>query len=99
MANNTTQIPQSLWQCETFEQQKAWCRKKFEEGHTLSDPGIWNGGGDPDRIVRALRKEGLKLETCRVPRRDAAGQIHPKTLAWRLPVSCAATATPATVEA
>ena len=73
-----------LWQCDTFAEQKAWCKAQFELGRTLTDPGIWLGGADPDRVVRALRRNGMPLKTCRVVAIDAAGERHPKTLAWRI---------------
>lgn len=79
-----TEVPKHLWQCESFAEQKAWCKARFESGTTLSDPHIWLGGADPDKIVRALRRDGMPLETCRVTTIDAAGTAHPKTLAWRL---------------
>jgi hypothetical protein len=72
-----------LWQCETFAEQVDWCRLRLLEGHTLTDPAIWLGGAEPDSVIRALRKEGLAIETIRVKTVDAAGEVHPKTLAWR----------------
>ncbi len=82
-------VPKHLWQCETFAQQKAWCRQQFELGRTLTDPGIWLAGADPDAIIRALRRAGMPLQTCYVKTVDAADVEHPRTLAWRLKDSAA----------
>lgn len=73
-----------LFECPSFKEQKDWARKRLLEGKTLTDPELWLGGADPDRVIRALRRQGLPIETCRVRTIDAAGQVHPKTLAWRL---------------
>lgn len=72
-----------LWQCSTFEEQTKWCRKMLESGRILSDPEIFLGGGDTDRIIRKLRKEGMKLVTTRKETTDASGVKH-KSLAWVL---------------
>ena len=50
-----TAVPKKLWQCDTFAEQVAWCRAKLEEGKTLTDPGIWCGGADPDKIIKRSR--------------------------------------------
>ena len=76
--------PIMLWQCNTFAEQKAWCLSQFEAGRTLTDPQIWIGGADPDKVVRALRRDGVPLKTCYVKTIDAAGGIHRRTLAWRI---------------
>lgn len=73
-----------LWQCRTFEEQKQWCLKQLLDGKTLTDPGIWIGGADPDMIIESLRKDGVQIKTCYVPYTDASGIVHPETLAWKI---------------
>lgn len=73
-----------LYQCETFDQQKKWCADRLMDGCTLTDPQIFLGGANPDRIIRALRKDGMDIRTVYVKTIDAAGRVHKKTLAWRL---------------
>ncbi|MDM7321751.1 MAG: hypothetical protein P3W87_000355 [Gammaproteobacteria bacterium] len=70
--------------CNTFSQQKAWCEGRLLSNETLTYPQIFLGGADPERILRALRKEGLPIKTVYVETVDAAGHVHPKTLAWRI---------------
>lgn len=73
-----------LYQCKTFAEQKEWCRSQFERGSTLTDSQIFLGGADPHKIIRALRRSGMKLLTIRVPTVDAGGVKHLKTLAWKV---------------
>jgi hypothetical protein len=74
MSNNDA--PHKLWQCKHFTEQKAWCRRQIEAGHILTDPQIWLGGAEPENVIRALRRSGMKIETCRVKTIDAAGVIQ-----------------------
>jgi hypothetical protein len=73
-----------LWQCKTFEDQTAWCRSALIAGHTLTAPGLWLGGADPDKVMQALRGSGMEIETCFVRTVDASNRVHPKTKAWRV---------------
>lgn len=75
--------PSKLWQCKDFESQCLWVATRLNEGRTLSDPGIWLGGADPDAVIRKLRKDGLDIETTRVRVVDAADEEH-LSIAWRL---------------
>lgn len=80
----SAQYTKKLYQCESFQEQKAWVREKLLEGATLTDPFLFLAGADPDRIIRALRRDGLPIKTVRVRTIDAAGAEHPRTLAWRI---------------
>lgn len=73
-----------LWQCKSFDEQVLWVRTKLQAGATLSDPGIWLGGADPDKIIRKLRRDGMDIETVKVELKDAADEVHKDVLAWRL---------------
>lgn len=75
-------IPKYLWQCKDLDQQLAWCEAALLAGRTLSDPGLFLGGADPDKVIRRLRKKH-KIKTVRVPRTDAAGVVH-KVLGWQI---------------
>ncbi|WP_126448222.1 hypothetical protein [Sulfuricystis multivorans] len=78
-------MKEKLAYCETFEEQAEWCRNALLAGKTLTYPGIFLGGGDPDRIIRHLRRKvGMPIKTVYVKTIDAAGTVHPRTLAWRL---------------
>lgn len=76
-------LPSALYQCKSFDQQCAWVQAQLERGRTLTDPGIWLGGADPDKVIRFLRKKGLAIKTVRKATVDAAGERH-SSVAWRL---------------
>lgn len=72
-----------LYQCDTFDDQVTWCRSALEAGKTLTDPGVWVAGADPDKIIRHLRRKGMPIDTLRVKVKDAAGETH-AVPAWRI---------------
>ncbi|TXH15838.1 MAG: hypothetical protein E6R03_06510 [Hyphomicrobiaceae bacterium] len=74
--------PKHLWQCQNLDEQVAWCEARLLAGATLSDPGIWLGGADPDTVIRQLRKKH-DIQTVRCERKDAAGTTH-KVTGWKL---------------
>jgi len=76
-------LPRKLWQCQDFGEQVRWVEAALNAGKTLSDPGLFLGGADPDAIIRRLRKAGLAIKTVHVPTRDADGELH-RSVAWRL---------------
>lgn len=78
-----TPLPTALYRCKTFEEQCLWVRRQLELGRTLTDPGIWLAGAEPDTIMRALRKAGLAIKTVKKAITDAAGDRQ-RVLAWRL---------------
>lgn len=72
-----------LWECKTLKEQKQVCLKLLQAGKVLTDIDIWLGGADPDEIIKALRKDGVPLESCYVSRYDAS-DTRRKVLAWRI---------------
>lgn len=86
MSKSKTQVdlPEKLAYCSSFEQQVEWCRRALEAGRTLTDPQLWIAGCDPDKVIRRLRKLGMAIKTVYVKTVDAEGEVHPRTLAWRL---------------
>lgn len=76
-------VPQHLWQCKDFDTQCRWVAARLHEGLTLTDPGIWLGGADPDKVIRKLRAGGLEIKTVRKRVVDAADEAH-MSIAWRL---------------
>ena len=89
-ATDMAKLPKNLWQCDTKEEQIAWCKAQLEAGKTLTDPGIFLAGAEPDRIIRTLRRRGMPIKTCYVKTVDAGGNVHSRTLAWRLPTKAEA---------
>lgn len=83
-AKAKSDLPQKLAFCSSFDEQVAWCRRALEQGRTLTDPGLWISGCNPDKVIRKLRRQGLAIKTVYVKTVDAAGEVHPRTLAWRL---------------
>lgn len=74
-----------LSHCNSDAERLDWCRQALLSGRTLTDPGLWVAGVDnPGAVIRKLRKEGLRVKTVYVRTVDAAGEVHPRTLAWRL---------------
>lgn len=76
-------IPKHLWQCNDFDAQCRWVAARLHEGMTLTDPGIYLGGADPDKVIRKLRGGGLEIKTVRKRVVDAADEAH-MSIAWRL---------------
>lgn len=82
-----TSIPAALYQCTTVDQQKAWIKRALLAGRVLSDSGLWLGGVDhPERLIAALRREGMKVYTTTKKVVDAADEEH-DDLAWTLAAS------------
>lgn len=81
----TPSIPEHLYQCNSFKQQKDWCHKALIDGKTLTEPFLWiKGVNQPWRIIQSLRKSGLVIEDLRVSTKDAEGIIHTNTPAWKI---------------
>lgn len=80
---STATLPKHLYQCTTFESQCQWVSTQLKLGRTLTDPGIWLGGADPDKVIRKLRADGMEIKTVRKKVVDAADESHMAT-AWRL---------------
>lgn len=74
--------PKHLWQCQNLDEQVAWCEARPLAGATLSDPGLFVGGADPDKVIRRLRKKH-DIMTVRTERKDAAGTVH-KVIGWKI---------------
>lgn len=76
--------PRHLYQCANVEMQKAWIKRALLAGRTLSDSGLWLGGVDrPEKVIAALRADGLAVETTTMSVIDAADEEH-IDVAWRL---------------
>ncbi len=89
----TISIPEHLYQCNSFKQQKDWCRRTFIAGKTLTEPFLWIKGVDqPLRIIQSLRKEGMEIEDLQVAIKDAEGVVHSDAPAWRIKNNIAADA-------
>jgi hypothetical protein len=80
--NPANQPKKKLWQCKTRKEQLAWCEAKLKAGFTLTDPGLFVAGVNPDSIIRSLRQK-MKIKTIQISTEDAAGILH-KVPAWRL---------------
>lgn len=76
-------LPAALYQCQGLDEQCRWVEAQLNLGRTLTDPGIWLAGAEPDLVIRTLRQKGLAIKTVRKKVVDAADEAHMAT-AWRL---------------